>query len=180
MAIISIRRNFDFHYYVHKKDRTATKIYDRMKVGDKAPNFTLKNSKKEEISLKSLVENGKVLILFFPLAFSSVCTEEMCSTRDNMKLYNSLNVNVVGISVDSFYTLREFKKSNNLNFTLLSDFNKEVSTQFEVLNHDFFGMKGVAKRSAFVINQDLMVEYAEILEDAGKQPDYKKIQEVLG
>ncbi len=150
-----------------------------MKVGDKAPNFTLKNTKREDISLKSLVENGKVLILFFPLAYSSVCTEELCSTRDNMKLYNSLNANVVGISVDSFYTLREFKKSNNINFTLLSDFNKNVSTQFEAIYDDFFGMRGVAKRSAFVINQDLIVEYSEVLDEAGKQPDFKKIQEAL-
>lgn len=150
-----------------------------MKVGDKAPDFTLKNTKREDITLKSLTENRKVLILFFPLAYSSVCTEEMCSTRDNMKLYNSLNANVVGISVDSFYTLREFKKSNNLNFTLLSDFNKEVAKNFDAFYDDFYGMKGVAKRSAFVVNQDLIVEYAEVLDDAGNQPDYKKIQEIL-
>lgn len=150
-----------------------------MKVGDKAPDFTLKNTKREDITLKSLTENRKVLILFFPLAYSSVCTEEMCSTRDNMKLYNSLNANVVGISVDSFYTLREFKKSNNLNFTLLSDFNKEVAKKFDAFYDDFYGMKGVAKRSAFVVNQDLIVEYAEVLDDAGNQPDYKKIQEIL-
>lgn len=150
-----------------------------MKAGDKAPNFTLKNSAGEKVSLKSLTEKGKVLILFFPLAYSSVCTKEMCNMRDNMKLYNSLNANVVGISVDSFYTLKEFKKSNNLNFALLSDFNKEVSTQFNTIYDDFFGMKGVAKRSAFIVNQDLVVEYTEILEDAGQQPDFKAIQEVL-
>lgn len=150
-----------------------------MKVGEKAPNFTLKNSHGEDVSLKSLVETGKVLILFFPLAYSSVCTEEMCSTRDNMKLYNSLNTNVVGISVDSFFTLKEFKRSNNLNFSLLSDFNKEVSRQFNSIYDDFFGMKGVSKRSAFIVNKELVIEYAEINEDAGKQPNFKAIQEAL-
>jgi len=150
-----------------------------MKVGDKATNFTLQNSEGKEISLKSVTEQNKALILFFPLAFSSVCSAEMCNTRDNMKLYNSLNVNVLGISVDSFYTLREFKKYNNLNFTLLSDFNKVVSSQFNVLYEDFYGMKGIAKRSAFIINQDLMVEYSEVLEDASKQPDFKAIQSAL-
>jgi len=150
-----------------------------MKVGDKATNFTLQNSEGKEISLKGETEQNKALILFFPLAFSSVCSAEMCNTRDNMKLYNSLNVNVLGISVDSFYTLREFKKYNNLNFTLLSDFNKVVSSQFNVLYEDFYGMKGIAKRSAFIINQDLMVEYSEVLEDASKQPDFKAIQSAL-
>jgi peroxiredoxin len=150
-----------------------------MKVGDKVSNFTLKNSEGEDVSLEGLTNKGKVLLLFFPLAYTGVCTDEMCSTRDNMKLYNSLNVKVLGISVDSFFTLKEFKKSNNLNFTLLSDFNKEVATQFNTLYDDFFGMKGVAKRSAFVINTDGVVEYSEVLEDAGKQPDFKAIQEVL-
>lgn len=150
-----------------------------MKIGDKATNFTLKNSEGEDVTLKSLVEKGKVLILFFPLAYSSVCTEEMCSTRDNMKLYNSLNVNVVGISVDSFFTLKEFKKSNNLNFTLLSDFNKDVSSQFNALYDDFFGMKGVSKRSAFIVNSNLEVEYSEVNDDAGKQPDFRTLLEVL-
>lgn len=150
-----------------------------MKKGDKAPKFTLKNSEGEDVSLNSLAEKGKVVILFFPLAFSSVCTEEMCKTRDNMKMYNSLDANVIGISVDSFFTLKEFKKSNNLNFTLLSDFNKTVSTQFDALYDDFYGMKGVSKRSAFVVNQDLKIEYAEVLDDAGKQPNFKVIQEFL-
>ena len=150
-----------------------------MKVGDKVTNFTLKNSEGEDVSLEGLTNKGKVLLLFFPLAYTGVCTDEMCSTRDNMKLYNSLNVYVLGISVDSFFTLKEFKKSNNLNFTLLSDFNKEVATQFDTLYDDFFGMKGVAKRSAFVINTDGVVEYSEVLEDAGKQPDFKAIQELL-
>lgn len=150
-----------------------------MKIGDKAKNFTLKNSKAEEISLRELVKGGKIVLLFFPLAYTGVCTEEMCTVRDNMKLYNSLGTKIAAISVDSFFTLKEFKKANNLNFTLLSDFNKEVISDFGVYNPDFFGMKGVAKRAAFVINSDQVIEYAEVLEDAGKLPDFKAIQSIL-
>lgn len=150
-----------------------------MNAGDRAKEFILKNSEGKDVSLTGLLENGKLVLLFFPLAYSGVCTEEMCTMRDNMKSYNSLNANVAAISVDSFFTLREFKKSNNLNFTLLSDFNKEVSTDYGVLNNDFFGMKGVSKRSAFVINNDRTIEYAEILEDADNLPDFKAIYAAL-
>lgn len=150
-----------------------------MKIGDSAVDFTLKNSKGDDVTLSNLVNNGKVVVLFFPLAYTGVCTDEMCTMRDNMKLYNSLNANVVAISVDSFFTLNEFKKANNLNFTLLSDFNKETSKAYGVLNEDFFGMKGVSKRSAFVVNQQMEIEYAEILEDAGNLPDFKAIQSAL-
>lgn len=150
-----------------------------MKKGDNVKNFELQNSEGENVSLNELLKDGKTLLLFFPLAFSSVCTDELCSVRDNMKMYDSLNVNVAGISVDSFFTLKAFKKSNNLNFTLLSDFNKEVSAQFNVLYEEFFGMKGVSKRSAFVINEDKTVEYAEVLEDAGNLPDFKEIQKAI-
>ena len=150
-----------------------------MNTGDKAKDFSLLNSDGEEVTLSEQVNPGKVLLLFFPLAFSGVCTEELCKTRDNMKLYNSLNTNVIGLSVDSFFTLKQFKKSNNLNFTLLSDFNKEVSGMYNSLYDEFFGMKGVSKRSAFVINEEMEIVYAEILEDSGKQPDFKAIRSVL-
>lgn len=147
--------------------------------GDTVQNFTLQNTNGEEISLKELTGDKKVVLLFFPLAFSSTCTEELCVIRDNMKLYDSLNANVVAISIDSFFVLKEFKKANNLNFTLLSDFNREVSKQFEILYEDYFGMKGVPKRSTFIIDENLNVEYAEILEDSGQLPDFKAVQKSL-
>jgi peroxiredoxin len=150
-----------------------------MKKGVTVENFELQNSDGEKVRLDELLKKGKILVLFFPLAFSSVCTDEMCTTRDNMKMYNSLNVQVIGISVDSFFTLQAFKKANNINFTLLSDFNKEVSEMFGVLDQDFFGMKGVSKRSAFVINQDHTIEYAEVLDDSGQLPDFKEIQKAI-
>lgn len=150
-----------------------------MNTGEIVPDFSLISSEGIEISLSSLIKNKKILLIFFPLAFSSVCTEELCSIRDNMKLYNSLNTTVAAISVDSFFTLKEFKKANNLNFTLLSDFNKVVSAKFGVLNDDYFGMKGVSKRAAFIINQNQKLEYTEILEDSGKLPDFTAIRNHL-
>ncbi|MCC5913427.1 MAG: redoxin domain-containing protein [Balneolaceae bacterium] len=147
--------------------------------GQKAPEFTLQNSEGEKVSLSNLTEGKKAVLLFFPLAFSSVCTDEMCKTRDNMKLFNSLNANVAGISVDSFFTLKEFKKANNLNFQLLSDFNKDVSEQYNAIYDDFFGMKGVSKRAAFVVDQEGVLIYKEILDEAGKMPDFNKIREAL-
>jgi peroxiredoxin len=150
-----------------------------MKVGHTVKDFTLQDTQGQSLNLSELLENGKALILFFPLAFSSVCTDEMCHFRDNKKLYNSMDANILGISVDSFFTLREFKRANNFPFPFVSDFNKEVSRQFGVLYEDYYGMKGVAKRSAFVINEDKIVEYAEVLDDSGSLPDFKAIQKVL-
>ena len=150
-----------------------------MKTGDKVENFRLKNTEGNDVSLDELTSGSKALLLFFPFAFSSVCSEEMCTVRDNMKLYNSLDVNIAGISVDSFFTLKAFKKNNNLNFTLLSDFNKEVSNQFGVLYDDYFGLKGVSKRAAFILNEERIIEYLEILEDSGSQPDFKSIYKFL-
>lgn len=151
-----------------------------MKVGDKVRDFTLQNTKMESVSFSDIHSGeGKSLILFFPLAFSTVCTRELCTIRDNLKLYNSLGTNVIGISVDSLFSLREFKKVNNLSFTLLSDFNKDVSRQFGVLDNDYFGMKGVSKRSAFVVNTNMIVEYAEVLEDDSQLPDFKAILRIL-
>jgi len=144
-----------------------------------APDFTLQNTNGDEISLSSFKGDKNVVLLFFPLAFTGTCTEELCTTRDNMKLYDSLDAEVIAISVDSFFTLNEFKKNQNLNFTLLSDFNREVAEKYNVLYDDFFGMEGVAKRSAFVIDKEGAIQYQEILEDAGELPDFKKIQETL-
>lgn len=150
-------------------------------VGDKAPDFSLTSSEGNAVTLSELVNDGKeyTILLFFPLAFSSVCTDELCTVRDNMKFYEALNATVVGISVDSFFTLKEFKKANNLKFTLLSDFNKEASEQYGALYDEYFGMKGVSKRAAFVIGEEGEVVHAEILEDSGNQPDFQAIQNVL-
>ena len=148
-------------------------------VKNEAPGFTLKNTNGEDVSLSEFKGKKNVLLLFFPLAFTSTCTEELCHTRDNLKIYNSLEAEALGISVDSFFTLKEYKQSQNLNFQLLSDFNKNVSSQYGVLYEDFFGMQGVSKRSAFVINKEGVVVHSEILEDASNLPDFDVIQNIL-
>lgn len=149
--------------------------------GDPAPKFTLTDTTGETVSLENLqqMDEGDILLFFFPLAFSSVCTDVLCKVRNNMKLYASLNATVAAISADSFFTLKEFKKANNLKFPLLSDYNKEASKAYGVLYDDYFGMKDVPKRSAYVINNDGIIKYAEVLEDSGKLPDFEAIQDTL-
>jgi peroxiredoxin len=147
--------------------------------GEQAPNFTLYNTEKQKVNLEDL-KGKNVLLLFFPLAFSSVCTAELCGVRDNIAAYNSANAVVFGISVDSHYALRKFREEQHLNFDLLSDFNKEVSTKYDAI-HETFGMdmRGVSKRAAFLIDKAGVVRYAEVLENPGKVPDFDKINATL-
>jgi peroxiredoxin len=148
-------------------------------IGSKAPDFTLTNSDKQAVTLSEHI--GKpIVLLFFPLAFTSVCTAELCSVRDNITFYNQTNATVLGISVDSPFTLAKFKEEQKLNFQLLSDFNKEVSGAYGALYENFvLGLKGVSKRSAFVINTEGTIVYAEVLENAGDQPNFNAIQDAL-
>ncbi len=145
--------------------------------GQKAPDFTLFSSDKKPVSLSDY--SGKnVVMLFFPMAFTSVCTAELCEMRDNIATYTNLNAEVVGISVDSPFTLAKFKEEQALPFPLLSDFNKEVSTEYGSLYETFaFGMNGVSKRSAFVVDGQGVIQYAEVLENAGEVPNFAGIQE---
>lgn len=145
----------------------------------KAPGFTLPDTEGGKVSLADFQGKTKVVLLFFPLAFSDICTEELCITRNNMKMYNALNAAVIAISVDSFFTLRALKKAENLNFTLLSDFNKEVSRRYQILQDDYYGMKGVSRRAVFVIDREGIVRHREVLEDSGKLPDFKAVQKIL-
>ena len=150
-----------------------------IKVGDKAPGFSLHNTQKELVTLESH-SGSPVVVLFFPLAFTSVCTDELCSIRDDMSYYNDLGVSVLGISVDSLFTLEKFKAEQGYNFPLLSDFNKEVCRAYGAIYEDFvLGMKGVAKRAAFVIDGNGIIQYAEVLENAGELPNFEKIKSTL-
>ena len=150
-----------------------------IEIGNPAPDFTLYDSAKNKISLSDM--NGQnVLLLFFPLAFTSTCTAELCSIRDNISFYNNVNAKVFGISVDSLHTLAKFKSEQSLNFSLLSDFNKDVSLLYGSLYEMFsYNMKGVSKRSAFVIDRNGIIRYAEILENAGEQPNFKNLTLIL-
>ncbi len=152
-----------------------------IKVGDQAPDFTLYNTEKQEVSLKDLRSKSNVVLLFFPLAFTGVCTKELCSARDDISKYQKLNATVVAVSVDSIFTLGKFREEQKLPFDLLSDFNKEISKKYDSLYDEFpaFGLKGVTKRSAFVIDKQGIIKYAEILDDPGNVPDFNQIKQTL-
>lgn len=150
-----------------------------IQVGSPAPAFTLHNSEKEEVSLSDY-KGQNVVLLFFPLAFTSVCTDELCHMRDNIATYSGLNAEILAISVDSPFTLEKFKADQHLNFPLLSDFNKSVSQAYGALYEDFvFGMKGVSKRAAFVIDKEGVIRYAEVLDNAGNLPNFEAVKETL-
>lgn len=149
-----------------------------LRVGDKAPDFTLVNTQKQEVTLSK--QEGPVVLLFFPMAFTSVCTTELCTIRDSYGLYNQFQATVFGLSVDSPFTLDKFKADQQLNYELLSDFNKSVAQAYDTLYEDFvLGLKGVAKRSAFVVDSEGIIQYAEVLESAGDLPDFDAIISTL-
>jgi peroxiredoxin len=148
--------------------------------GQKAPDFSLFNSEKQKVSLSE--QQGKnVVILFFPLAFTGVCTTELCNVRDNIAVYNNTNAQVFGVSVDSLFVLDKFKNEQNLNFPLLSDFNKEAAKAYGVLYETFpaFEMAGVSKRAAFVVDKEGTVQYAEVCATPGDLPNFEAIKTTL-
>ena len=147
-------------------------------VGSKAPDFTLMNENREPVTLSSQ-KGHPVVLAFFPAAFSGVCTKELCTFRDSMAKLNNANAQVYGISVDTFFTLAAFKKDQNLNFPLLSDFNKDVIQAYGAYNPDMIGLKGIAKRSTFVIDKDGVIRHAEVLDDARNEPNYDKVFDTL-
>ncbi|WP_293298979.1 peroxiredoxin [Pedobacter sp. UBA4863] len=150
-----------------------------LQVGDKAPDFKLNSSELKEVSLSDFA-GKKVVLHFFPLAFTGVCTTQLCTMRDNFGYYEGLNAQVLGVSVDSPFALAKFKEEQAYQFPLLSDFNKETAAAYGALYQDFvLGLKGVAKRSAFVIDEEGKVVYAEVLEDAGNLPDFAAINKVV-
>lgn len=150
-----------------------------IQVGQPAPDFSLYDSEKNKVNLSD--QKGKnVVLLFFPQAFTSVCTKELCSVRDSISQFNETNAQVFGISVDSVFTLARFKEDQKLNFPLLSDFNKDVSARYDSLISEFvLDMKGVSKRSAFVIDKEGVIRYAEILDKVSDVPDFEAIQNTL-
>jgi glutaredoxin-dependent peroxiredoxin len=151
----------------------------KIETGQKGPDFVLYDSEKNKVGLSDF-KGRNVLLLFFPQAFTGTCTKELCSVRDNIADYNNVNAQVLGISVDSIFTLAKYKEEQKLNFPLLSDFNKEVSEDYGSLYENFvFDMKGVSKRSAFVIDGEGIVRYAQVLENAADIPDFKAINAVL-
>ena len=148
-------------------------------IGQKAPDFTLFSSDLKEVSLSDYA-GKKVVIHFFPMAFTGVCTTQLCTMRDSFGYYEGLGAEVLGISVDSPFTLAKFKEDNTYQFPLLSDFNKEVSQAYGAYYDEFvFNLKGVSKRAAFVVDENQQLIYAEVLESAGDLPDFNAIRTIV-
>lgn len=154
-----------------------------LKVGDIAPDFTLKNFDNEAFTLSNFKGKKNVVLLFFPAVGTSVCEKELCSTRDSMKDYENLDAQVIAISVDMPFAQKLWHDKHHFNFPVVSDFNKEVSKAYDAIYDTWlpekFALKGVAKRSAFVIDKNGVIQYAEVLEVAGNEPNYNAIQETL-
>lgn len=144
--------------------------------GDRAPGFELPASPGETVDVGDLIGRETVILLFFPLAFSPMCTKEMCAVRDEWSEWEEAGARVFGISVDSPFVTRRFREEEGLPFPILSDFNKEVARAYGVLHEDLLGLKGVAKRSAFVIGPDGTVSYAWSSDDPRVEPDYEAVR----
>ena len=150
-----------------------------IEVGRPAPQFSLFDTNKKKVSLSDL-KGKNVVLLFFPQAFTSVCTKELCAVRDDIGRYSNVNAEVFGISVDSVFTLKKYKEDQQYNFPLLSDFNKEVSAAYDSLYEEWIlEMKGVSKRSSFVIDKEGVIRYAQVLESANDYPDFEAIDQAL-
>jgi len=151
-----------------------------LKVGDKAADFTMYDTDKKERSLKEFA-GKKTVLAFYPGAFTGVCTREMCTFRDALANFNAVNAQVVGISVDSPFANKGFAAANNLNFPLLSDFSRSVSTVYTGLQKEFSGLKGyeTAKRAVFVLDPQGTVRYAWITDNPGEEPDYNAVTKAV-
>jgi peroxiredoxin len=150
-----------------------------LSIGQAAPSFTLFNDQKKEVTLSDFLGKN-VVLLFVPQAFTGVCTAELCQMRDSYHDYANLNAEILSVSVDSVFTLEKWKKDEGYNFNLLSDFNKEVSRAYGSLYEEWiFGMKGVSKRSAFVIDKEGIIRYAEVLENPGEMPNLQAVKDTV-
>lgn len=147
--------------------------------GDKAPAFELPTKPGEKVDVGKSIGTEPVLLLFFPLSFSPVCTTEMCAMRDDWSKWEMLGAKVYGITIDSPFVTERFRKENDIPFPILSDFNRTVARQFDVLHDDLVGLKDVTKRSAFVIGADGRVAYDWVSDDPKQLPDFEAIRDVL-
>ena len=145
-------------------------------VGMKAPDFTLMNQDRQPMTLGREIGPSPIILAFFPAAFSSVCAKEMCAMRDSFGGGDLAGARVLGISVDTFWSLKVFATQEGLEFPLLSDFNKDVIRQYGVFNEDMIGLKGIAKRAVVLIDRAGVIRYREVLDDARNEPDYEKLR----
>ncbi len=137
------------------------------------------NQDRQPVTLSAALQNGPVVLAFFPAAFSSVCTNEMCTFRDSIAALNAAKGQVFGVSTDTFFALKAWADQQRLNFPLLSDYNKDVIEQYDVVNPDMIGLKNIAKRAVFVIGPDGVIRHKQVLDDARNEPDYDKVRAAL-
>ena len=151
-----------------------------VQVGTQAPSFTLVDTDKKQRSLDEF-KGKKLVIAFFPGAFTGVCTKEMCALRDSMSKFNELNAQVIGISVDSPFANKGFSETNKLQFPLLSDYTRTAVKAYGVELQNFAGLEGytVAQRSVFVLDQDGVIRYAWVAENPGIEPNYDEITKAV-
>ncbi len=148
-------------------------------IGTQAPDFTLPSKPGDTLTLSSL-RGKQVVLLFFPAAFTGVCTKEMCTIAEDYSTYEALNAQPIAISVDTPWTLEKFAAESNATFPFLSDFNKTVTRTYEVYREDFaFGMKGVSDRAVFVIDANGVITYAWVGEHPGVFPDLDAVKKAL-
>lgn len=150
-----------------------------VRIGDPAPGFSLPAAPGEIVDVGESIGERPVVLLFFPLAFSSVCTSEMCAVRDDWARWADLGADVYAISVDSPFVVRRFRQDLDLPFPILSDFNRTVSRRYGTLYEEYFGLEGVSKRSAFVVDPDGTVAYAWVSDDDEVEPDWAAIREAI-
>jgi|TARA_B110000467_G_scaffold35463_1_gene32414 peroxiredoxin len=149
-------------------------------LNDRAPLFELKNTNKEAVSLSDHI--GKPVVLaFFPGAYTGVCDTEMCTLRDSMAVFNDLSTTVFGISVDSPWANGAFSKEYDLNFALLSDYNREVVRKYDVTFNGLGGLEGYesSNRAVVIIDSDGIIKYRWVAENPGVEPNYDEIISTL-
>lgn len=147
-----------------------------LEVGNEAPDFTLLEAPGKSVTLSEEVQKGPVVLVFYPADFTSTCQEELCRFRDILTDYNNMGANVLGISVDGIFSHKAFKEANDIEFPLLSDWEKTTIKNYNIVHENFVGMKEVAKRSVFVIDTDQTVVYAWVSEDPGKLPPFEEVK----
>ncbi|MCE4603686.1 MAG: peroxiredoxin [Aeropyrum sp.] len=147
-----------------------------VELGSKAPDFTLPNQDFEPVRLYDVLSKGRpVVLLFFPAAFSPVCTKELCAFRDKMAMLEKANAEILAVSVDSPWCLKKFQEENRLSFTLLSDYNREVIKLYDVYHEEVKGLKMLAKRAVFIIKPDGTVAYKWVTDNPLNEPDYEEV-----
>ena len=144
--------------------------------GAQAPDFSLLRALGQERVTLSEQRGSPVVLLFVPLAFSGTCTTELCHVAENWDAWGRLGATVLAVSVDSPFVNQKWAEDMGVPFPVLSDFNKDAAAAYGVLQEDFFGLRGVAKRSAFVVDGEGRVTYAWTSDDPGVLPPFDEIE----